>query len=480
MSTNSLEERERFVDDWIAKYKPVVNQDNPLPNSDPRKVAENAAKAEENAIMIHRTAMHNVDLNKTNILLFEEGITEIFNELKTKDGEWKNTLATISTIENERFPENKIKSLRNSVESIKKELTTLMQRRDDFKKKLANERAELEQNETALKSAAAKLKEVERIILKLNTPKNANVRPSSSSSSSGAAVSNSSVSNAPLADGWVEYTAEDGRKYYYNNTTKQSVWERPIKAPANNSGSGTLPDGWVEYTAEDGRKYYYNNTTEQSVWKKPTSINSGEQTTTSAEETTAASATAPAEETSAASANTGITYKPAIYFTNDTGIPNIVKWELSDGTTTFTPPDLKEGWKARGYYVRMGVDFNATTKTKKAVVSEMRNSAPTADVVAEGNEYKRYEESDKQEVKYIENNDTIYYQLRDNTTTYTPPRVLPDSPWKVKLYYYLATKPNTTYIFSELPPDAKKTAGGRRRTRRRVKKTRKSRRRYRK
>lgn len=33
---------------------------------------------------------------------------------------------------------------------------------------------------------------------------------------------------------WTEHTAPDGRKYYYNNRTKQSAWEKPdeLKTPA--------------------------------------------------------------------------------------------------------------------------------------------------------------------------------------------------------------------------------------------------------
>jgi pre-mRNA-processing factor 40 len=37
---------------------------------------------------------------------------------------------------------------------------------------------------------------------------------------------------APAAAGaayeWTEHTAKDGRRYYYNNRTKESSWEKPV------------------------------------------------------------------------------------------------------------------------------------------------------------------------------------------------------------------------------------------------------------
>lgn len=41
------------------------------------------------------------------------------------------------------------------------------------------------------------------------------------------------AAGAPKPD-WTEHTAPDGRKYYYNNRTKQSSWEKPdeLKTPA--------------------------------------------------------------------------------------------------------------------------------------------------------------------------------------------------------------------------------------------------------
>ena len=606
MSTNTLVDREKFVDDWIAKYKPVVNDKKRIPSSDLKTVTAEAKKAEENAIVVHGTATHNVEQNQTNIFIIEEDIGKITTKLTVKNSEEKGILATIRIIDNERFPESQIKTLRNSLTPIQAEQSKLRNRYFELQETLKQERAALKQNETTKSRAAANLEEVNRIILELFPPANAAVESSSSSSSSASRVSKAVAppltpeelftslevakyseyagvdatgkvlfkykfnleappTNKPpgLKDGWTMtwepsqevflfsggssasytedeipntaynytrkyirdyYNDEESKgdpKYYYELTdgavtdkeppNKTNFYRSNQSRPSPNTASSPsnsenndppLPPGWQKFKTNEGNSYYYNETAGKSQWELPTSndkqtTESAEETnaaeaaapaeetnaasaTESAEETNAASATAPAEETSAASANTGITYEDAIYFTNDKDILNIVYYELSDGTRTFTPPGLKEGWKARGYYVRMAKDYNATTKKKKDVVSEKRNSAPAADRVAEENNYERYKGSDKQEVKYIEENDTIYYKLRDGKTTYTPPGVLPKSSWTVKLYYYLATNPDKLYIFSDLPTDAKKTAGGHRRTRRRAKKTRKSRRRVKK
>ncbi|KAJ1984112.1 hypothetical protein H4R34_000865 [Dimargaris verticillata] len=83
---------------------------------------------------------------------------------------------------------------------------------------------------------------------------------------------------------WTEHRAPDGRTYYYNPTTKQSVWERPPSQespplPAGPSESdkakkatkipGTV---WKLVTTTQGREYYYNTTTKASVWQVPDSI----------------------------------------------------------------------------------------------------------------------------------------------------------------------------------------------------------------
>jgi len=73
----------------------------------------------------------------------------------------------------------------------------------------------------------------------------------------------------PEAQQWTEHKAADGRPYWYNGHTKESVWVKPaaLKSHAELLMS-TCP--WKEFTNhETGRKYYYNSQTKKSLWVKP-------------------------------------------------------------------------------------------------------------------------------------------------------------------------------------------------------------------
>ena len=67
---------------------------------------------------------------------------------------------------------------------------------------------------------------------------------------------------------WTEHNAPDGRKYYYNNKSKESKWEKPdeLKTPAE---SMLAKCAWKEFKADSGKPYYYNSETKQSVWTIP-------------------------------------------------------------------------------------------------------------------------------------------------------------------------------------------------------------------
>lgn len=67
---------------------------------------------------------------------------------------------------------------------------------------------------------------------------------------------------------WTEHKAPDGRTYYYNNSTKQSLWEKPddLKSPSELLLS-QCP--WKEYKSENGKVYYHNVTTKESRWLIP-------------------------------------------------------------------------------------------------------------------------------------------------------------------------------------------------------------------
>ncbi|VVC89920.1 unnamed protein product, partial [Leptidea sinapis] len=76
---------------------------------------------------------------------------------------------------------------------------------------------------------------------------------------------------SPLANQgnpWTEHKAPDGRTYYYNSITKQSLWEKPddLKTPAEKLLSSCV---WKEYTTDAGRVYYHNIETKESSWIIP-------------------------------------------------------------------------------------------------------------------------------------------------------------------------------------------------------------------
>jgi pre-mRNA-processing factor 40 len=66
---------------------------------------------------------------------------------------------------------------------------------------------------------------------------------------------------------WTEHRNPEGRTYWYNTTTKESVWEKPddLKTPFERALTKT---SWKEYFS-GGRKYYYNTETKESKWDMP-------------------------------------------------------------------------------------------------------------------------------------------------------------------------------------------------------------------
>lgn len=67
---------------------------------------------------------------------------------------------------------------------------------------------------------------------------------------------------------WSEHKSPDGRTYYYNSVTKQSLWEKPdeLKTLAEKLLS-SCP--WREYRSDTGKVYYSHVTTKESRWECP-------------------------------------------------------------------------------------------------------------------------------------------------------------------------------------------------------------------
>ncbi|KAI9472345.1 MAG: hypothetical protein EXX96DRAFT_653476 [Benjaminiella poitrasii] len=76
------------------------------------------------------------------------------------------------------------------------------------------------------------------------------------------------MANAPV---WKEHTTPEGRKYWYNNITRQSTWEKPdeLLTPEEKVWKESA---WKEYTTPEGKKYYSNSNTKQTVWELPADL----------------------------------------------------------------------------------------------------------------------------------------------------------------------------------------------------------------
>ncbi|KAH8285817.1 hypothetical protein KR018_009491 [Drosophila ironensis] len=72
----------------------------------------------------------------------------------------------------------------------------------------------------------------------------------------------------PPSTEWTEHKAPDGRPYYYNQSTKQSSWEKPeaLMTPAELLHN-QCP--WKEYRSDTGKVYYHNVATKETCWEPP-------------------------------------------------------------------------------------------------------------------------------------------------------------------------------------------------------------------
>ncbi|KAF9291602.1 PRP40 pre-mRNA processing factor 40 [Mortierella alpina] len=113
---------------------------------------------------------------------------------------------------------------------------------------------------------------------------------------------------APAAkSAWTEYTHQDGRKYYYHATTKQTVWQKPdeLKTPGERALEACP---WKEYSTPEGKKYYHNASTSQTVWTAPDEYKSLMENIAQEIKAAASTATAPGMGASAAAGSNAPSY----------------------------------------------------------------------------------------------------------------------------------------------------------------------------
>nr|BAN65826.1 WW domain containing protein [Babesia bovis] len=71
---------------------------------------------------------------------------------------------------------------------------------------------------------------------------------------------------------WTEHVSKDGRRYFYNQQTKKSQWEKPDELKTDLERKIESRTNWKQFETAEGKVYYYNSVTRQSVWSKPQEV----------------------------------------------------------------------------------------------------------------------------------------------------------------------------------------------------------------
>ena len=73
-------------------------------------------------------------------------------------------------------------------------------------------------------------------------------------------VSSIACGNSLVPTPWSQQTADDGKNFFYNSESGESVWQLP---------ESVMPESWSCQTTEDGKAFFYNAGTGESVWEYP-------------------------------------------------------------------------------------------------------------------------------------------------------------------------------------------------------------------
>lgn len=170
---------------------------------------------------------------------------------------------------------------------------------------------------------------------------------------------------------WTEHKAPDGRPYYYNNTTKQSSWEKPeeLMTPAERI-INQCP--WKEYRSDNGKVYYHNVTTKESRWEPPPEFLEM-QTKVKAEEA-AAAAKAVAAMTSSSLA--GIVPPAALAKILPATLPVVAKIATPEISSPATPGSNENSSSAMDQAMAATLASIEIPKTSAKEVKEVKKDTP--------------------------------------------------------------------------------------------------------
>ncbi|GIX63193.1 formin binding protein 3 [Babesia caballi] len=71
---------------------------------------------------------------------------------------------------------------------------------------------------------------------------------------------------------WTEHVSKDGRRYFFNQQTKKSQWEKPDELKTEIERKIERETSWKQFSTADGKVYYFNTETRQSVWQQPEEV----------------------------------------------------------------------------------------------------------------------------------------------------------------------------------------------------------------
>ncbi|GFE54817.1 WW domain containing protein [Babesia ovis] len=71
---------------------------------------------------------------------------------------------------------------------------------------------------------------------------------------------------------WTEHVSKDGRRYFFNQQTKKSQWEKPDELKTEVERKIEAKTDWKQFVTAEGKVYYFNTKTRQSVWQKPEEV----------------------------------------------------------------------------------------------------------------------------------------------------------------------------------------------------------------